>query len=247
MQEGKPASIRMPRVSVAESIAEKILEMIASGAFQVGDALPTEKEFTVLFGVGRSSVREALRALQSIGVIETRQGYGSFVKSTAVSKESVFHIPNILQRFSVADLSEARKLIEEQTTALAANNATTDNLAAMQEANNRLRFHLDSSEEDKIVQMDFDVHRAIAEGSGNAFLLEMLDMLLGIFRDLNEAVVNRSSILLAIELHQQVIDSIGRRDADGARDAMSQHLDIVHLQIIEKDEAAEAEDLPSNT
>ncbi len=225
-------SMKIDRISVAETVAKHILERIESGAYQQGEPLPTEKEFTELFGVGRSSVREALRALQSLGVIEKRQGNGTFVKSASVSRESCFHIANVLQRYSIIELSEARKIIEEQTAALSAQNASPEHIAAMREANERLRENIACGDRGAVVELDFQVHRAVAEGAGNMFLVEMLDMLLEIVEEFNEEVLTREKVEIALHFHDEIIERIAAADAKGARRLMSEHLTDVHQRIL---------------
>jgi GntR family transcriptional repressor for pyruvate dehydrogenase complex len=226
-------SNKIQRISLAEKVVERIIDMIERSTLKVGDLLPTEKELTELFGVGRSSVREALRALQSMGVIEKRQGSGTYVKSSIINRDgSCFNIRNVLQRFSMIELSETRKIIEEQNAALAALNSSEESIALMQEANNRLRFRIDSEDKHEIVNLDFQVHRSIAEGTGISFLVEILDMLLEVFMEFNEVVLTREKTEIAIDFHQKIINCIKEADAKGARRLMKEHLTDVHERII---------------
>lgn len=226
-------SNKIQRISLAEKVVERIIDMIEKNMLKVGDMLPTEKELTELFGVGRSSVREALRALQSMGIIEKRQGSGTYVKSRIINREgSCFNIRNVLQRFSMIELSEARMIIEEQNAALAALNSTEESISLMLEANERLRSRIDSIDKYEIVNLDFQVHRSIAEGTGNSFLVEILDMLLEVFMDFNVQVLTREKTEKAIEYHQKIINCIKESDAKGARQLMREHLTDVHERII---------------
>jgi len=223
---------KIKRISVAEKVAEEIIAMIQSGKFVEGQMLPTERDLAEMFGVGRSSIREALQALQSMGIIERRQGSGTYVSSR--SEGSCFSIANILSRFTMIELSEARTTVEEQTAYLAAMNATEENIRAMYEANERLRSMVDSDDRSAIVACDQQVHRVIAEGANNSFLLEMLDMLWNVISEANIAVLTGDKVRQAVAFHDKIIKCISNSDPAGARQAMREHIRDVHNRIIEE-------------
>ena len=128
---------KIKRISVSEEIIDRILKMVENKDLKPGEALPTEKELMEMFGVGRSSVREALRALQSTGVIERRQGMGTYLSSSAGKAINVFNIQNALARYTLVEMSEARRILEAQIAALSAQNATRENIAYMRQENAR--------------------------------------------------------------------------------------------------------------
>jgi GntR family transcriptional repressor for pyruvate dehydrogenase complex len=215
---------RIKRVSVAEEIVLRLLKMIEGDILKPGEMLPTEKELMEMFGVGRSSVREALRALQYMGLVEKHQGMGTYVSSTARTPIPSFNVQSILERYTLTDLSQARMILEEQITALSSQHATQENIDAMRRENDRLRQLLNGGTKDEIISCDQAVHRAIADGAQNEFLTEMLEMLSDIYMDANRAVLTRDKIISAIVFHDQVIDCIAEKDARGARRAMTAHL-----------------------
>ena len=95
MEESKRIE-KVTRTSVVKEIVASVLKMVKKGSLKVGDALPTESELSEMFGVGRSSVREALSALQAMDIIEKRQGLGAFLTSSVTSAEEVFNLSSIL-------------------------------------------------------------------------------------------------------------------------------------------------------
>ena len=223
---------KIKRTSVAEKIAEELIRMVDSGDFEPGEALPPERDLAEMFGVGRSSVREALRALQAVGVVEKRQGGGTYIHNPPNTAAACFNISGILQRYSMMELSEARMIIEEQTVALAAQNATQENVEAMEEANAKLLKALESYDPEAIVDLDMRVHQAIADGANNAFITEMLDMLLRIFSEANKAVLTPDKVESAVDFHRRIIDCIRRSDAKCAVKEMEAHLADVRERII---------------
>jgi GntR family transcriptional repressor for pyruvate dehydrogenase complex len=223
---------KIKRTSVAEKIAEELIRMVDSGDFEPGEALPPERDLAEMFGVGRSSVREALRALQAVGIVEKRQGGGTYIHNPPNTAAGCFNISGILQRYSMMELSEARMIIEEQTVALAAKNATQDNVEAMEEANAKLLKALEAYDPEAIVDLDMRVHQAIADGANNTFITEMLDMLLRIFSEANKAVLTPDKVESAVDFHKRIIDCIRVSDAKSAVKEMEAHLADVRKRII---------------
>jgi DNA-binding FadR family transcriptional regulator len=130
------------------------------------------------------------------------------------------------------ELSEARMIIEEQTVALAAKNATQDNVEAMEEANAKLLKALEAYDPEAIVDLDMRVHQAIADGANNTFITEMLDMLLRIFSEANKAVLTPDKVESAVDFHKRIIDCIRVSDAKSAVKEMEAHLADVRKRII---------------
>jgi DNA-binding FadR family transcriptional regulator len=232
---------KIKRVSVAEEIVNRILEMVEDGTLTPGEALPTEKEFTEMFGVGRSSVREALRALQSVGLVEKRQGNGTYLTAAAGKSSALFNVQKILERYTLVELSEARKILEEQITALSAKNATRENIQTMRRENARLAALMESGSPEEIIACDQAVHRAIADGAHNEFLTEMLEMLAEIYMEANISVLTRDKTESAVAFHNKIIDFIEAGDLKNARRTMTEHLVDVHNRIIELYDDAQTE------
>ncbi len=224
---------KIKRISVSEEIIDRILKMVENEDLKPGEALPTEKEFMEMFGVGRSSVREALRALQSTGIIEKRQGMGTFLCPTAGKAINVFNIQNALARYTLVEMSEARRILEAQIAALSAQKATRENIAFMRQENARLESLIASGTPEEITLCDLSVHVAIADGAHNEFLREMLEMLSEVCLEANRAVISDDKVASAIVFHRTIIDFIEKGDAKNARRTMTAHLTDVHNRIVE--------------
>ena len=126
---------RVPRLSLSDHIVEQIADQIARGALKPGDRIPSEKQLCEKFGVGRTSVREALRSLSVMGVLESHMGDGTFVASNASRfLERSFHWGLLLNPKVAGDLIETRLMLESHTAYLAAAKATLEDLERMEEA-----------------------------------------------------------------------------------------------------------------
>src|SRR5579864_3402644 len=111
--ESTPEFTRVQRVSLSDHIVEQIAELISRGALKPGDRIPTEKQLCEKFGVGRTSVREALRSLTVMGVLESQMGEGTFVTTDAGRfLERSFHWGLLLNPKLVEDLTETRLMLE---------------------------------------------------------------------------------------------------------------------------------------
>src|ERR1051325_10205567 len=133
--EARPDFTRVPRLALSDHIVEQIADLIARGALKPGDRIPSEKQLCEKFGVGRTSVREALRSLSVMGVLQSHMGDGTFV-STDASRflERSFQWGLLLNPKVVEDLIETRLMLESHNAHLAALKAAPEDLARMEDS-----------------------------------------------------------------------------------------------------------------
>src|SRR6266508_6312027 len=208
------------KVRVIEEILEKMRALVESGQLAKGSKLPSERDLCVMLSVSRPSLREALKVLDILGVIKTRQGDGTYITgsfSRIVGDPA--KVRNIEQRFTLLELLEARRAIEPTLAALAAVRATEENLSAMENALNGM-FRRDSSLEQHL-RHDEQFHRAILEAANNPLLAQMMDLLraplLETFRitDRSTEHLERSNAN-----HREVYRAIRAKDRQKASKAM---------------------------
>src|SRR5215467_9607799 len=129
------AFTRVPRLSLSDHIVEQIADLIARGALKPGDRIPSEKQLCEKFGVGRTSVREALRSLAVMGVLQSHMGDGTFVATDASRfLERSFHWGLLLNSKVVEDLIETRLMLESHNAQVAAAKAREEDLVRMEES-----------------------------------------------------------------------------------------------------------------
>jgi len=218
------------RSKVYEEVADQIRRLIAEGRLKAGDRLPPERELAERFGVSRTSVRDAIRALEMIGLLEPRQGDGTVVLdlSPAALAQPLASIL-VHNRTLLADLLDVRKMIEPPLAARAATFATSEEEATLREILRRqtekaVRGELTTAE-------DTEFHYALARLARNPVALKVLDVLMDLLLESRERSLQVPGRLQkSLQGHLRILDSITRKDAQGAEAAMRQHLsEIEHI------------------
>ncbi|WP_017933756.1 FadR/GntR family transcriptional regulator [Nocardioides sp. Iso805N] len=216
------------REPLAEQAAELLLGRVRAGEWQLGERLPGETTLAVQLGVGRSTVREAIRQLAGRGVLTSRQGAGVFVTALDVPEDW----DAVLRRVDIVSVIEARVAIESEAAALAARRRTPAELRAIRRAldtrgapSPSLEHHVDS---------DTAFHRSIVSAAHNAILIELFD---GFVPRLRQAMVemlrlrpnparDRDDHLDPADhtAHVLLFEAIAARDADAAAELSRAHL-----------------------
>jgi GntR family transcriptional repressor for pyruvate dehydrogenase complex len=223
-----------------ELVAERLLEEIGAGRLKPGDPLPTERELTQAYGVGRSSVREALRMLESQGLI-AEDGPGSFV--VGEYRNPLHQSLNLLVTLDESNLREVyemRKVLESELAALAAERRGDEDLGRMLTALHEMREGLDS--EERYIAADVRFHVAIAEAAQNRTALYLMHALRDVLHRALAAVYHiPGSASASLEQHQAILDAIAGRQPDDARKRMIEHLQRVEDDVERTFAAASAE------
>jgi len=215
---------REPRLS--DKVAEMMLETILSNRLNVGERLPSERELGEQFGVSRTVVREAVRALVAKGVIEVRSGSGlrvAAVNATAVSESMSLYLRD--GRLDFEKVQEVRALLEVHLAGLAAERASEDDLAALREIHSRMQ--QEQSDVEAASRDDLEFHRLIANATHNELFLLLLDSIGSSLIDIRRSNLGSGSTPMTLNQHQKILERIAGHDPEGARAAMSTHLDSV--------------------
>ena len=214
------------RDKVYEGVAKQIERLILK-KLRPGDKLPSERELVETLGVSRSSIRDAIRSLELMGMVEPRQGAGTIVRE--ISSESLANpLANALKRKEelISELLDFRKMLEPQLAARAATRVSSNQISEMEAILNRQEAKLRAGE--NTIAEDSEFHYAIALASGNSVVLKVLDTLMDLLRDSRERslqVEGRPQKSLAA--HRRILAAIKRRDAEAAGAAMLQHIENV--------------------
>ncbi len=224
----KPNSMRIERKRVTDQIIDQVMTMISDGKFKPGDKLPSETALMELFGVGRSSLREAVGALSLIGMLTVRPGRGTHV---APSAGESFSKPLrwgmfMSWREKLHEFVEARIALEQTLVGMAAERATEADIEEIRNALNLLK--MPKLTKRKAIQADLVFHTAIAKASHNSVLARFLD-------ELRQPVKNwmeqKASLFggydSVFEQHEAVFNAILARDPAKAQKAIRAHLEAV--------------------
>jgi GntR family transcriptional repressor for pyruvate dehydrogenase complex len=214
------------RNKVYEEVARQ-LERIILKKLHPGDKLPSERELAESLGVSRSSIRDAIRSLELVGLVEPRQGAGTVVRE--ISTDVLMNpLTNVLRHKMelVSELIDFRKMLEPSLAARAATHASEEELAEMEEVLRRQDAKFRGGE--LAIEEDSEFHYGIAMASGNSVVLKLLDVLMDLLRDTRERslqVEGRPQKSLAG--HRRILAAIKKRDAEAAKAAMRHHLEDV--------------------
>jgi len=209
------------------NIIDQIKTLVFAGKIAPGDRLPFEKQLAEQFGVSRITVRDALRVLESQGLIQIKVGAGggTFVArpDSQMVSESLRTMLR-LQRAKIPELAEARQIIETAIAALAAERATAADFKALEESIAAARAAFTSGDP-HFTPSSVSFHVALAHAAQNQVLLFTVNSFRSLFYEVLEKLVPDPEMAQrAIEDHQKILDAVHARDSDRARDLMRTHL-----------------------
>ena len=208
--------------SLADCTADNILEYIISNHIEPGNKLPTEAELTRLLGVGRSTVREAVRRLATRNILEVKQGSGIFVSEKRGIPEDPLGIALMEDQLQVAlELSDIRIMLEPEFAALAALRATEEQIAELELRCRRVEEQIKAGVNYR--ESDIEFHHYIAGCSGNHVMENIVPVISSSVRISIQKTADAYREYTAKE-HRQILNAIKRHDPLGARFSMAAHL-----------------------
>ncbi|HHT02481.1 MAG TPA: FadR family transcriptional regulator [Firmicutes bacterium] len=211
------------RISISDAIVEQIETLIAQGELKEGQKLPSERELAEEFSVGRASVREALKVLESLGLVK-RTSQGTFVENSSPSLVAQpFARRLLLRRHTVHELIEARRTIEEDLAQLAAQRADEQDICNLEEAVHAM----DEDSGQKWVEAEVYFHSTLAEAAHNRILSDVFEIVRNLMLSLADGdFEGPGKRELSKQEHLALIEAIKERDPEAARRLMAKHLDL---------------------
>jgi GntR family transcriptional repressor for pyruvate dehydrogenase complex len=210
---------------LSDKVAEAMLETILTRGLRPGDPLPSERELGEQYGVSRTVIREAVRALTSRGVIDARAGRGLSVAQVApetVSTSLRLYLHG-QEQIPYTKIHEVRAAIEIQIAGLAAGRASDAEIEELREITENMHRHADDREQHSLCDVEF--HRALARITHNELFLIMLDSIGPVLLEVRRATFSLPNDPdRAYKEHRAIIDAVARRDEEAARGAMRLHL-----------------------
>lgn len=226
-------AIRKNRSKIYEAVAEQIQRRIIED-LEPGDALPPERELGRMFGVSRSSVRDAIRKLELLGLVEPRQGSRTVVRELSAEALSTPLTSVLLQkRELIAELLDFRRMLEPPLARRAALHASQEQIAEMEEILRRQRSKLRLG---KIaVEEDSEFHYCIALAARNPVALKVVDVLMDLLRKTRERTLQTEGRQQkSLAGHGRILAALKQGDAAAAERAMRQHLSEIEEIVLQK-------------
>jgi len=217
---------------IYEEIVRQVKQLIAEGRLKTGDRLPPERELAEKFVVSRTSVREALRALESLGLIEIRAGEGTFVRQVSVDAlVGPLALMMTSQREAIGELFEARRVLEPAIAALAASRATPDEVQDMERI-------LESQAREVAagrtgIAEDAAFHTAIGAAAHNRAITRIVHAIMDLLTQSREESLNTPGRpTRSHQDHRRILQAIAKRNPSAARQAMTDHLVAVEALVL---------------
>jgi GntR family transcriptional repressor for pyruvate dehydrogenase complex len=217
-------------VAVTDEAIEKIKAMITSGALRAGDRLPREADLAASLGLSRSSLREAVKALELVNILDVRRGDGTYVTSLEprLLLEALSFITDFHRDDTVLEFLQVRRILEPAATAMAAERITGTQI-------DELRAHLDSlgpaPSTEELVANDLEFHRRIVSVAGNSVLASLLESMSGpttrarIWRGLTQSGTTQRTLTE----HRAILDALAAHEPEIARSWATVHIAGVEL------------------
>lgn len=238
---------RVTKLSISEEIARQIMDLIADGSLQPGQRLLSERELCQLFGASRSSLREALRCLSIVGVLNARVGEGTSVAEDGGKfLRKIMEWRLISEKHDIENLLDVRIALEGVSAANSALHASPDDLAKAHKLLAQMKAALKDKKQFAILDLEF--HITLANASGNAVLSDLISVIRSqLARTLSRVLQLPNALPLSLKEHVAILDAIERHDAEGARQAMHDHLEAVLVRYGKANSAGEAAQAKADT
>jgi GntR family transcriptional repressor for pyruvate dehydrogenase complex len=229
----KPEFEAIRKSRVHEEVAKQIERLIVQ-KLQPGDKLPAERELAEMLGVSRSSIRDAMRRLEIVGLVEPRQGAGTVVREISTAT-LVSPLANVIahRRQLVGELLDFRRMLEPPLAARAATHASNGEIAGMDEILRRQDKKVRQGE--LAVEEDTEFHYRIALASGNSVVLKVMDVVMDLLRETrSRSLQTEGRPQKSLAGHKRILAAMKRRDAAAAETAMRVHIQDIEKMVFDK-------------
>jgi len=217
-------SILVRKHQLADQVMRHLRAQIASGKFAVGDRLPSEPQLMKQLGVGRTSIREAVRVLAHLGLLEVRQGLGTFVRAASSSGNLVER----LQSARVREVYQVRRALEVEAARAAALARDPHDLATIREIIDRLQEHLRNGARQAFLETDIELYAALAASTKNRVLIDLYRSFAQALKEaLTQVMVFPGVMKSCVARHERVYQALVDGDAETAQMVTAEFLERV--------------------
>ncbi len=222
-------------------VVDEVLSMIAKGIYKEGEKLPPEHYFVEYFGMSRVTIRESFKKLSMLGVVQIKQGEGTFVTKSDPSKliQPAF-ASIIMNNLSVSQLYDARMYVESAISRLAAHTAAEEQVAHLEELLTAMDAEVYTRDTERFSALDIEFHEYLAEIAGNYILSAIYRTIKDIIaKYITKSNLSPEVVRVSQSYHQKIVAAIKEHDSELARQLMEKHVEIVRDNLIERIKAEE--------
>lgn len=216
---------------LASAVYSDLMEAIMSGKYEPGSRLPSENELKEEYGVSRNTIRLAINRLNTLGILETRRGDGTYVRRQGIDYMLRNAMPIVaLQKYDLMSILEFRKGLEVEAVRFASERATPENLRQLHRCLQQMRQNKDNMV--AFANADAAMHKQLAAASHNELFISILDVVQHILtNDMEMLLIHQGTDIDSLFYHEMIISCIEKRKSDEAAFLMSNHLDAVISRI----------------
>ena len=219
-----------PGTQVYHNIFEELQQRIRQGDWLAGERIPSIAQLAKEYHVGAGSIREALRALQSIGLVKIEHGSGVYVTGRRPATELSSHFQNVGSGLVIA-LAETRWILEPEIASLAAERATNEELEAIEYLTRQMEEA--SQHGDSFAELDVLFHRQIARSARNPILYQTMEGVSDLFLESRKTILlDPDALLRALRYHALIADALKQRNAPQARLLMQGHMNAMLNEVL---------------
>ncbi len=233
---------RVDRSSVSDTVIDQVMELISTGTLKPGDRLPTEHGLSQQLGVGRSSVREALKALETLGFI-TRRSEGSFVSEgmSMPALTKALYVDMLLRELEIRHLYQARRLLESELGELAARNLTEEDLEELEQYCRDMEKTPDTDIQQH-VRLDRQFHRTLSELAGNPVMTRLWEVTFEVLLEVRQRIpFTPQNIRYSDARHRVLLDALRERDPAKVRRTITETLEHGEVRLVARLAQVDAE------
>lgn len=217
---------------VSNQVYDQLLTQIKNNTWSEGEKLPSENELRIQLGVSRISVREAFQKLTALGIVETRQGEGSFVKKvTADNYKDMLFPAFMINKNTLNEILEYRSIMEVGAIGLACDRITAEEIQNLERIVTRMEKNNDNYK--KFASDDLAFHNAIARASKNDLIINVCVFVFELMAASMEYIVTKLGMIDGKYFHRLILEKLKQHDKEGALQAMSSHVEKTVVRMSE--------------
>jgi GntR family transcriptional regulator, transcriptional repressor for pyruvate dehydrogenase complex len=224
----------VPRTKLYQKVAKQVQDFIRDGSLRAGDRLPSERHLAEALHVSRGSLREAILTLESMGLVEPRQGDGTVVRElSAAPLVSPLSAMLVQKKALVSELLEFRLMIEPTLAARAAENATKEEIGHLEDILARQKEKVERGE--MAIDEDSKFHYTIAQAARNTVVLRVLDVFMDYLRESRQRSLQvEGRLQKSLSDHRRILNAIAQKDPVAAEKAMRRHITTIEGLVLKR-------------
>ena len=217
--------IPVQKVNAVEQVYKQMQTLLIDGVWKNGEKLPSENELCEQFGVSRVTIRQAMQKLKALGLIETRTGSGSYVRTVDLDDSLQDLVPMMyIGKTSDKQVFQFREMIDSESVRIATQMATEDDFQALEKLLQEMQGAADANDRELFSEKDLAFHMTIVTITGNPLIIKTNQILHNVLSESMKTVIEKMKYSPGLNYHARILDAMKSRDAQLAEALMREHI-----------------------